>query len=207
MLRVIREARPRWIIGENVAGIISLALDQVLADLENENYTLQTFVIPAASIGAPHRRDRVWVVGHDDTDASCKRAYGRGIHEDDQLPRRSVLSHLQAKRGKTRGKVRADFAATSRDTAYAQSAGQPSGTYGPGKVQFWGSSTGYDWLAVAASLCRVDDGFPGQLDGRELTAKQHRIERIKALGNAIVPQVAAEVMRGIKIADDLTLLY
>jgi hypothetical protein len=48
----------------------------------------------------------------------------------------------------------------------------------------------------------MDDGIPAQLDGRELTAKQHRIERIKALGNAIVPQVAAEVLRGIRAADE-----
>jgi hypothetical protein len=45
----------------------------------------------------------------------------------------------------------------------------------------------------------VDDGLPAKLDGRELTTKQHRIERIKALGNAIVPQVAMEVLRGIKM--------
>jgi hypothetical protein len=47
----------------------------------------------------------------------------------------------------------------------------------------------------------VDDGLPAQLDGRELTPKQHRIERIKALGNAIVPQVATEILTGIKVVD------
>jgi DNA (cytosine-5)-methyltransferase 1 len=197
MLRVIRETRPRWIIGENVAGIISLALDQVLSDLEGEGYTIQAFVIPAAAVQAPHRRDRVWIVGHDDSDACGERIDGRGIHENDQLPRRGFLPYLQAKRGKTRGKVRADFASSPRDTADAQSTGQQGWTYGSGKIKFWGSGAGYDWLEVATELCRVDDGLPGRLDGRELTAKQHRIERIKALGNAIVPQVAAEVMRGI----------
>jgi hypothetical protein len=49
----------------------------------------------------------------------------------------------------------------------------------------------------------VDDGLPAQLDGRELTAKQHRIERIKGLGNAIVPRVAAEVLGGIRVIDGL----
>jgi DNA (cytosine-5)-methyltransferase 1 len=198
MLRVIREARPRWIIGENVAGIINLALDQVLSDLEAEGYTIQAFVIPACAIGAPHKRDRVWIVGHDDTDASGQRAHGRGIHEDDQLQRRGVLSAVQAKRGKTRGKVRADITSPSRNPADPEGAGQQSWAYGSGKVQFWGSDTGYDWLAVATSLCRVDDGLPAQLDGRELTPKQHRIERIKALGNAIVPWVVVEVMKEIK---------
>ncbi len=201
MLRVIRETRPRWIVGENVAGIINLALDQVLSDLEREGYTIQAFVIPACAVGAPHKRDRVWIVGHDDTDASSKRIDGRGIYENDQLQGRSVLSAIQAKRGKTRGAPRTDIAAPSRNPTNAQSAGQQGWTYGPGKIQFWGSGAGYDWLAVATSLCRVDDGIPARLDGRELTAKQHRIERIKALGNAIVPQVAMEILKTIKVVD------
>jgi hypothetical protein len=50
----------------------------------------------------------------------------------------------------------------------------------------------------------VDDGLPGRLDGRELTAKQHRVERIKSLGNAIVPEVVAEVLRGIKEILDMS---
>jgi len=201
MLRIIRETRPRWIIGENVAGIINLALDQVLLDLERENYTFQVFVIPAASVQAPHRRDRVWIVGHDDTDTRGKRTDGRGIHEDDQLQGWSILSTVKAKRGKTRGTPRPDIASSPRNFADPQGTGQPSWTYGPGKVQFWGSGARYDWLEVATSLCRVDDGLPGRLDGRELTPKQHRIERIKALGNAIVPQVASEILKAIKVAD------
>jgi len=64
MLRVIRETKPTWVIGENVAGIINMALEQVCVDLENEGYAVQPFVIPAAAVGAPHRRDRVWIVGH-----------------------------------------------------------------------------------------------------------------------------------------------
>lgn len=64
MLRVIREVRPRWVLGENVAGIVRMALDTVLSDLESEGYSAQTFIIPACAVGAPHRRDRVWIVGH-----------------------------------------------------------------------------------------------------------------------------------------------
>jgi len=62
MLRVIREARPAWIIGENVAGIVNLALDTVCADLEAEGYEVEPIIIPACAVDAPHRRDRVWII-------------------------------------------------------------------------------------------------------------------------------------------------
>ena len=64
MLRVIRELRPTWILGENVPGIVNLALDQVLADLENEGYQAQAFIVPACGVDAPHRRERVCIVAH-----------------------------------------------------------------------------------------------------------------------------------------------
>jgi DNA (cytosine-5)-methyltransferase 1 len=201
MLRVIRETRPRWIVGENVAGIINLALDQVLSDLENEGYTIKAFVIPAAAVEAPHRRDRVWIVGHDDSDARGKRGNRRGIYKDSRFQKRILLSPIEKDRRSTRGSSGADHPAPSRNPADAQSPRQSSWAYGPRKIQFWRGGARYDWLEVATSLCGVDDGIPARLDGRKLTAKQHRIERIKGLGNAIVPQIAAEVMKAIQSAD------
>jgi DNA (cytosine-5)-methyltransferase 1 len=201
MLRVIRESRPRWIVGENVAGIISLALDQVLFDLEGEGYTCQAFVVPAAAKNAPHRRDRVWIIGHDDTYASRKRTDGRRIHKNSRLPQRILLSQIKKSWSAARGEVGANSTTSSRNFADTEGAGQSGWSYGSGEVQFWGSGAGYDWLAVATDLCRMDDGLSAQLDGRELTPKQHRVERIKALGNAIVPQVAMEIMDAIKVVD------
>lgn len=64
MLRVIRELRPTWVIGENVPGIVNMALDKVLSDLEGEGYTAQPFIIPACGVDAPHRRDRVCIVAY-----------------------------------------------------------------------------------------------------------------------------------------------
>lgn len=64
MLRVIQELRPTWVLGENVAGIVSLALDEVLSDLEGQGYETQAFIIPACAVGALHRRDRVFIVAH-----------------------------------------------------------------------------------------------------------------------------------------------
>ena len=64
MLRVIKEIQPTWVLGENVPGIIDLALDTVLSDLEDEGYETQCFVVPACGVDAPHRRDRVCIVAH-----------------------------------------------------------------------------------------------------------------------------------------------
>ena len=64
MLRVIQELRPTWVIGENVPGIINLALDQVLADLENIGYEVQCMLIPACGVDAPHKRERCAIVAH-----------------------------------------------------------------------------------------------------------------------------------------------
>ncbi len=64
MLRVIRELRPSWVLGENVPGIVNLALDQVLADLEAEGYESQTFLVPACGVDAPHKRFRCAILAH-----------------------------------------------------------------------------------------------------------------------------------------------
>jgi site-specific DNA-cytosine methylase len=66
MFRVIKEVRPDWVLGENVAGFISMGLHHSIADLEAAGYTVQTFVVPACAVGAPHRRDRCWIVAHAD---------------------------------------------------------------------------------------------------------------------------------------------
>jgi site-specific DNA-cytosine methylase len=64
MLRVIREAGPTWIVGENVAGIVNMALDQVHIDLEAEDYEVESIIVPACGVDAPHRRNRVWIVAN-----------------------------------------------------------------------------------------------------------------------------------------------
>ena len=85
MLRAIREIQPRWVVGENVFGIINwnggLVFDEVQADLEAEGYEVQPYVLPAVSVNAPHRRDRVWFVAFKDTDKN-----GRGGEFGEEKP-------------------------------------------------------------------------------------------------------------------------
>jgi len=102
MFRIIQEVRPRWVLGENVPGIIRLGLHEVLSDLESAGYRTQTFVIPACAVDAPHRRDRIWICGYN-PDAfrnSSGGAHGgdrgereRGREEQDKRKRSEVGSH------------------------------------------------------------------------------------------------------------------
>jgi len=77
MLRVIKELRPTWVLGENVPGIINLALDTVLADLENQGYESQCFVIPACGVDAPHKRERVAILAHSINGSGAVRRDGK----------------------------------------------------------------------------------------------------------------------------------
>lgn len=69
VFRIIRQARPTWFFGENVTGIVKLALDEVLLDLESIGYSVEAFLIPACSVNAPHKRERVWIVAHANSEA------------------------------------------------------------------------------------------------------------------------------------------
>ena len=76
MLRIIRELRPSWVLGENVPGIVNLALDTVLSDLENIGYSTQAFVVPACGVDAPHRRNRCAIVAHTESKFPAWRMLG-----------------------------------------------------------------------------------------------------------------------------------
>ena len=74
MLRVIKESKPAWVIGENVAGIINMELNTVLSDLEGEGFEAIPFVIPACGINAWHRRNRVWILAYSASNGRRRRA-------------------------------------------------------------------------------------------------------------------------------------
>lgn len=77
MYECIKLYRPRWVIAENVRGLATwndgLVLETVCADLEKEGYEVQPIIIPACAVGAPHRRDRVWIIAHNATDFERER--------------------------------------------------------------------------------------------------------------------------------------
>ncbi len=183
MLRVIREFHPRWIIGENVGGLVTwsegLVLEQVHVDLESEGYEVQSFIIPAVAVNAPHRRDRVWIIAHSKSGKSWKQAEQEGRENISRGGGDVINTHHKGLEGQW------DSYSTAQQTK-SQRADSGSADWSEG------------WIEVATELCGMDDGLPVELDGFKLSKSKHREQRLKALGNAIVPQVAEEIMRAIK---------
>jgi DNA (cytosine-5)-methyltransferase 1 len=199
MLRVIRLTQPEWVIAENVRGLATwndgMVLEQVCTDLEAEGYEVQPLIIPAVAVNAPHRRDRIWFVAHTKrgADGGTPGQYGSKAEEE---------RHEVGQPGEPD---------TIRDVTDPASIGrEPGGIENRPQNQKVGSQGqrknrrpgipdwGRDWTEVAAELCSLDDGLPVALDGFELSKSQHRKEQLKAYGNAIVPQVAMEIMRAMK---------
>jgi len=198
MLRIIRLANPRWVIAENVRGLFTMqggmVFEQVCSDMESAGYQVQPFIIPAVSVNAPHRRDRVWFIA---TNAKSKRG-GRSAGKECGTEK-WTLEQSKSKRREiwSKGKRRAGNSAYSKSRKSWEQAEQER------RENFERRSWKRSWLEVAAELCRVDDGLPAKLDEFELSKSRHRTERLKTLGNAIVPQVAIEIMKAIKKAEEI----
>jgi DNA (cytosine-5)-methyltransferase 1 len=203
MFAVIKDARPRWVIGENVVGIYRMALDQVLTDLESEGYTARTFIIPAAGINAPHKRARVWIIAYA-SDRKYRRREGpvpkaEGIQEkhreavhSGRISRASEdASNSGCKRPaklqfQTAGGKQC-YSHASKNARDSERTGQPCGIMGQGEVQYGrANSWTIPWYEAATRFCGMDDGV------------SNRVDRLKALGNAVVPQIPEIIMRGIK---------
>ena len=158
MLRIISEIRPTWAICENVPGIISMEPDNCISDLEAEGYEVQTFIVPACAVDAPHRRDRVWIVAHSN---------GGGLPEpcicEEQQGRTKTIRTSQ-----NLADAACELLDRNRETRRRRG-------------EF---TDGCRWLPEPG-VGRVAHGVP------------RRVGRLRALGNAIVPQVAYQIFKTI----------
>lgn len=102
MFRLIREVRPDYVVGENVPGLLSIengmVFEQVCIDMESEGYEVQTFVLPACAVGAPHRRDRIWIVAN-----STNNGHSRGYSKPRGEERESESGWMLKSTGKDSG--------------------------------------------------------------------------------------------------------
>ncbi len=195
-VRVIREFRPTYFVGENVTGIISLALDQVLSDLEVEGYTTETFVIPASALGAWHKRERVWILAYSTSDAKavCPSGdYGpkRGISkvlEPENLQRQDGSSHAEGLTAVCSDVSNTNDVRRKKPRALGQSI-HPTKAEIRQTVGAIHDRFQHLWQSEPA-VGRVVDGLP------------NRVDRLRGLGNSLVPQIAFTLFQAIEALDN-----
>lgn len=151
MLRVISELQPNWIIGENVAGIISMGIERPILDLGSAGFETQAFLIPACSVNAPHRRERVFIIAHRNSE------------------RGQSFSEWEYKDNGDMGNDKKDWPLLNWNNIRVEA-----------ETRFYRESN-----ALPSRICRVDDGIPDRMD------------RLKCLGNAVVPQQVYPILKAI----------
>lgn len=237
MYRAIREIRPRWVTFENVANIANMVSSkysicmegeadsqiegrrflfggEILEDLEREGYSFQTFAIPASAVGAPHKRERIWLVAHrniaNPDGVGCRRGgsdiefrpiysefewelaqgepeWGERVSILGQDGENGIIANPDSKRCKE-----CDIAGIGKEEGWNS----------------WGNPEEYrkiwEGFPTESPVRGRNDGFPEGVDIDSISYKKWRNETIKAYGNALVPQVLYEIFKAIDKIDKIT---
>ena len=224
--RLIGELRPRYVIVENVSALLGRGLNRVLGDLAQVGYDAEWHCIPASAVGAPHRRDRVWIIAH--SNASTRRGGEKrepfwngepSLHGEDgqTITNTGAVAYSAGGRpqrghqssGSGEGKTTRVFAKSTRDgygserghVAHADIAGlqiineirdsrqTASRIIDGGELERAYSESGAKQWRVEPDVGRVANGVPS------------RVDRLKSLGNAVVPQIPELIGRAILSAE------
>lgn len=247
MLRAIRQIQPNWVVGENVNGILSMVqsgketkmgrtddlfdenfiyrkeqkftIEAICEDLESAGYSVQPFVIPACAVGAPHRRDRVWIVARLNADTDCWRCAGRGSQtykREKASERESVFRNIERPCG-------GQYVANSANAGTESLRRKRQDSFHEFGFTFDCNSTGFkrellkqqaqvkshrqncridepDFkdFPTQSPVCNRDDGLPFRVADLTISFAKWRSKSIEALGNAWVPQVAFEIFKAIE---------
>jgi len=211
ILSIIQTKRPAWTVFENVYGHVSMGLDEVLSDLEGQSYAARPFIVPACATDAPHRRDRVWIIARNVGDTNSRERTGNNggrpkqeesgtgfktgckdvAHANGTRPQRHMeqqakqadafigcsknVADANGERGRRGNPERQDA-----ETAWQSSRGPRNNPRG---VETWNPEP---------SVGRVANGIPS------------RVDRLRGLGNAIVPQIAQRIGQVIKQCEEMT---
>ena len=248
-IRVVRECKPKWFIGENVEGIINIqegmVLRQVQTDLEKEGFEVQCLIIPASGIGAWHQRKRVWIIGCNVSNSDKSRSFkeystsfnrqnkGDGFINESGSRSNENVSNTDSRmrrRGRTIGEsgtnqvwgfhIKKEKQSEQNfrskvigcDDLFREDVSNSNGkrsqgykfqqhletrkqsSTNDGKESFKRQQT---WWQTQSELCGVPDGVSYELD-------KDRANRVKSLGNSIVPQIARELGKAIIEAENVS---
>jgi DNA (cytosine-5)-methyltransferase 1 len=196
MARIIHEVRPRYVFVENSPMLTSRGLGRVLGDLASMGFHARWGVLGAADVGAPHQRDRIWIVAE-------QMAYTDLIGLDESKTKRDRTKEQQVCKNQfnygneIRGEV-IGCGQLGNEEELANSAG--SGLQGQGKSEQSINSKAYeDWKAgQSTDVCQSDFWATEPSVGRVVNGMASRVDRIKALGNGQVPLCAATAWRILK---------
>jgi DNA (cytosine-5)-methyltransferase 1 len=200
MLRAIREISPRWIVGENVHGIINwsggLVFEEVQTDLEAQGYEVQSYVLPVAGVqNAPHRRDRVWFVAYSrEFRLEQRKASGSLGERQEEICGQRSQSALQS----TPKSEIEDATDTGNEGLQRSKVIGGTGSFREDANKFAPRRFPPNWekFPTVSPICDGNDGISDRLDG--ITFSKWRSESIKAGGNAVVPQVVLQIFRTIE---------
>ncbi|WP_044398855.1 DNA cytosine methyltransferase [Lacinutrix sp. Hel_I_90] len=195
-----------------------MLVGNIIKDLEENSYTVQTFVVPAAAAQAPHRRDRVWIVAHSDNYRKSRasrqnesQSQKERLQKWDEVQQsiqsdnlRELSSDTKSKRGPRlqsgKEKEHSEFGKSSIDgnvTNTTSTRGRKDNRKGePGQYNQKSSSRNWENFPTQSPIYNGDDGISSKLDG--ITFSKWRKETIKGGGNAIVPQVIYEFFKSIE---------
>ena len=212
MLRSVSEIRPSWVVCENVTGLITMVqpgseaqvaaetdifgknilyrkkeryvLFDIISSIEGLGYEIQPFVIPACAVGAPHRRERIWIVAHrTDTRSENHISDGKGS-ESNGIEWNA--SHTDCDRPWLR----------NGQPLFGQECQGPS-DIGPACPGVYPQGRWRDFPAVPP-VCSRHDGLPFDVDRLTISYPRWRAQSIKAYGNSMVPQVVYEIFKAIE---------
>lgn len=180
--RIIGEIRPKYVIVENVTGLLSLGMGRVLGDLSERGYYAEWRNIPALMVGAPHRRERIWIVAH-----------AKELHRDecDDYPCKCVGTWPLSKLRNDGRKITLAHPASiglQESGRLGEWRGTTSAEKGPSDYVINGG-----WWATEPPVGRVANGIPS------------RVDRLSGLGNAVLPQIPEIIGKAIQQATTPTL--
>lgn len=214
MLRVISELRPRYVLAENVRGAVNLALDTVYANLVNEGYKVYPHVIPASAVGAPHQRERLFVIGvrEDVANAYKARLQGRECPELSECPREfsfrtggALCPTPQQRDFRSGDKPSSTRAERKERQGWSKNLNDIAG--GQLNPDWVGQLMGYPegWTDLDVDEPKEWAGWPALLGQeqypfeypRTTTGCKNRAKQLRAYGNSVVPAQAYPFFRAI----------
>ena len=221
MLQAIKDIRPRYVVGENVRGILSwsdgLVLEEVYADLEGEGYEIQTFVLPAVGINAPHKRDRVWIIAKDtSSDGRIQRKFkqkGTEVREFGNTGSRGSNGvYFQERDSSDTEQLRLEHGSETRDVlgSITETQGQERKSPNESKTddnvhtEQGGPSEAWDCFPIESAILWGDDGVSKKLVNfvvndlyNEIsnTSQENRIENLQEVWNRIQQEEIWENIR------------